>query len=243
MRSFWVIMRRELGAFFLSPVSYVSIVVFLAAAGFTFLVGVLRNEGSATSLYSVLVAGVSFWLTGLITVLSMRSFAEEKRNGTFETLVTAPVTATQIVLGKYFGALMFLGFAVAPLLGSVFILQALSPNPQVQDYGSLFGGVVALALVSLLGLGIGLFFSLLTNSQVMAGTCTFIAIWGVLLIGDGLSSLSRFPADLSRYLSILGHMEELSLGVLDLQPAVLCLSCTVFVLFLAIRVLDSYRWR
>ena len=100
MRNFFTIWHRELAGCFLSPVAYVTMVLFMGAAGGTFMTGVIRNEGSQATLPAILYSSIVMWGTVLVTVISMRLFTEEKRSGTIETLMTAPVTEAAVVLGK-----------------------------------------------------------------------------------------------------------------------------------------------
>src|SRR3989339_1774952 len=120
MRNFFAIWRRELAACFLSPIAYVTMVFFLIASGSTFLVGVIKNVGSNVFLTNLLFASIVMWLTVLISIVSMRLFTEEVRAGTIEMLMTAPVTETEVVLGKYAGAVTFVLCIVAPSVGNIY---------------------------------------------------------------------------------------------------------------------------
>ncbi|MDA0578249.1 MAG: ABC transporter permease, partial [Verrucomicrobia bacterium] len=150
MRRLYAIWRREMTACFLSPVAYVTLVAFLGATGFTFWLAVFRNEGRPEPLAIMLFGSVMFWMPILITVVAMRLFVDEKRAGTIETLLTAPVTEFEIVIGKYLGALTFLLLAVAPTIGYAFIMERLSPAMTVEnmDLGTLLGGGIVTLLVT-----------------------------------------------------------------------------------------------
>jgi len=242
MRNFFTIWSRELTACFLSPVAYVTMVIFLVVSGGTFAMEVFRGEGSTDPLPTMLFAAIVVWLTILITVISMSLFTEEKSSGTMETLMTAPVTEVEVVLGKYAGALMFLLIVTAPAVGNIFILNALSSGIDTVDMGAVAGGCLILILVSALCMSVGLLISLLTQHQIIAAVSCFSAIWFVLMFGQLISALPGGWDELEGYLLTLRHIEVFSLGIVDTRPIVLYFSCTTFLLFAAVRVLESRRW-
>lgn len=244
MRKFLTIWGHEMAACFLSPVAYVLMVVFLGVASATFLLDVVREPAIRGGLATPLYESIIVWLTILVTVVSMRLFAEEKRSGTIETLMTVPVTETQVVLGKYAGALSFLLLVSLPVLGSCFILAAVSPHMTLADidYRALLSGGCILVLVAALLSAVGMLVSLLTRNQVIAAICCFCAVWIVLLCGW---ILSTFPggAVAADYVTITDHIREFSRGAVDTRAIVLYVSVTVFLLFTSVRILESRRWR
>jgi len=133
MRNFLTLWARELAACFLSPVAYVLMVVFLAVTSATFVLEVVQNPVVDQPLTVSLCEAIVVWLTILVTVVCMRLFAEEKRSGTLETLMTVPVTETQIVLGKYAGALSFLLLVTFPVVLTLLLLVVVSPVLQLSD--------------------------------------------------------------------------------------------------------------
>ena len=228
---------------FLSPVAYVTMVLFLAASGGTFMIAVLRNEGGTEPLPLLLFSAVILWLTLLVTVVSMRLFAEEQRSGTIETLMTAPVTDTQVVLGKFGGALSFLLIVALPALGYMYVLAALSPSLARPGPGPVIGGCVVLVLACAFCTSVGLLVSLFTRNQIVAAVCCFTAIWVSLLAGDLLDLLPAVPRQVADVLSATAHIEDFSRGMLDTRPVVFLLSVTALALFAAVKVLESRRWR
>jgi ABC-2 type transport system permease protein len=245
MNNILTLWRREMAAYFFSPLAYVTLVVFLLTTSGTFMVGVLRNIGGNEPLASLLFEAVFLWLPILLTVVSMRLFAEEKRSGTIETLMTAPVTDTQVVLGKYAGALTFILLVGFLSLSPAFILARLSPGIDLVDVdlGSVAGGGAILVLVSALLLAVGLLVSLMTKNQVVSAICTLCAIWLVLMVGWLLSLIPGSPRHLTDYLSITRHIDDFARGSVELSLIVMYLSSTAFVLFSAVRVLESRRWK
>jgi len=245
MNNFFTIWRRELAACFLSPIAYVIMVVFLGASGFTFFLGAVRNVGATDPLASLLVGAIVIWLALLIPVITMRLFAEEKHSGTIETLMTAPVTENEVVIGKYAGALSFLLIVSLPAIASVFILEKFSPGLTVSgiDRGALLGGVIILLLLSVFFTAAGLLISLLTRNQIVSAVCCFVIVWLGLLLGWLVSNLpggAGLPAD---YISATTHIEDFCRGIIDARTIILYVSGTWLLLFSSIRVLESRQLR
>lgn len=245
MRNFLTIWRREFTACFLSPVAYVTMVVFLAVVNGTFFVGVLKNLGSHESLSALLFSAIFLWLPMLITVITMRLFSEEKRVGTLETLLTAPVSEAQVVMGKYFGALSFILTVVAPTVASVFLLERLSPGITLVDVdvGAVSAGCIILVLCGAFFCALGLLMSLLTTNQVISAICCFAAISLTLLLGWLLSSVPGVPKGVADYVSLTSHVEDFARGWVGIGPPVLCLSGTALLLFAAVAILESRQWK
>jgi ABC-2 type transport system permease protein len=245
MSNFLTLWRRELTACFLSPVAYVALVVFPAVADGTFFIAVLKNAGTFEPLTSLLAAAVVLWLPLLVTVVCMRLFAEEKRSGTIEMLMTAPVTETEVVMGKYAGALTFVLLVLIPTLGAVLLLARLSPGITLADVdpGALAGSTLILGLLTAFLVAIGLVVSLLTRNQIVSAICSFAAISVTLMCGWLLSMLPGVGRSLVEYLSATEHIESFAIGTVDARPAVLYATCTAFLLFVAVRLLEARRWR
>jgi ABC-2 type transport system permease protein len=239
-RTLWA---REWAACFLSPIAYVTMVMFLLLSTWTFWSAVERHTGDTAPLAFLWCMSICLWLPVLITVITMRLFAEEQRSGTIETLMTAPVTEWQVVLGKYAGALSFLLVVLAPTVASVLVLYALSPGIRVLDLGGLAGAVLILLLVSLLCTALGLMFSVFTKNQIIAAITCFCGIVFPLLTGYFVKLLPFGSDRLVDYLWIENHLEDFSRGSVDIRTVALYLSATLFVLFLSVRVLESRKWR
>lgn len=243
MRSFFTIWCKELAGSFLSPVAYVTMVLFLVASSATFMLGVVRNENSAATLPALLFASIMIWLSVLITVISMRLFTEEKQSGTIEPLMTAPVTEAAVVLGKYAGAMTFMIIVTLPVIGCLYILARMSPAITYVDHYSVITGYGIVLLISSLCVAIGLLISLTTKNQIVAAICCFCAVWLVLLVGWFVSNLPINAENIVGYLSAEDHMDNFCRGIVDTRPIVLYLSSTFFMLFVSVRVFESRRWR
>lgn len=247
MSPFFTLWRRELDAFFLSPIAYVMTVFFLVVEGFSFwfLARVLTLGHAGVPVMSQLFSSLFFWIPFLVIVpvLSMRLFAEEKRSGTIETLMTAPVTDLQVVGAKLAGVFTFYVMMWLPTLPYGFILRAFSSDSAPFDLGPLLGGYVGVFLLGLFCLSIGVFCSALTRNQIVSAIMSF-SILLLFFFAGFLHFLNVHPwiKEVSGYGSAALHMMEWSRGAFDTRPAVFYLSSTVFMVFCTLRVLETRRW-
>ena len=245
MRNFLTIWRREMAAYFLSPVAYVTFVAYLAASAATFMVGVLQNAGSTVVLSNLLFDALFLWLPVLLTVVSMRLFAEEKRSGTIEMLMTAPVTEQEVVFGKFAGAFTSVLTVLLPAVGTIFLLDAICPGISLRDVdpGAIAGGSLILILAAAFFLALGLLISLTTRSQIAAAISTLSLIWLLLMGGWLFSLIPGSPPHVTDYLSMTRNISDFAQGMLDLRPVILYLTGTGLLLFISVRILESERWK
>jgi ABC-2 type transport system permease protein len=184
------------------------------------------------------MAVVALFVTPMLT---MRLFAEEKKQGTLELLATAPITPLQIILGKFLGALSLYALMLLAGLANFALLWRYATVPP--EWKPVATGALALLLVGACFIALGLFVSTLTRNQIVAGTLTFGLLLGFWILG-WLDQPTAGPAvKVLAYLGLLTHLEELMKGVLDLKDIVFYLSFTVFGLFLAHQSMESQRWR
>lgn len=242
MRKCLTIVRRELSSLFLSPVAYVTAVVFVAASAWTFLQAVETKVGSDDAIVLIEVVAILLWVPILVTVVCMRLLAEEKRSGTLETLMTAPVTETAVVLGKYISALLFVWLVLVPAMTSVHWLAYVSPGIEGVDHYSVAGGAVILGLVTACCVSVGLLASLLTRNQIVAAICCFAAICVPFFVKPLVAALPFVRDGVVEYVSLETHVMGFASGGLSLQVGVLYLSVTALMLFASIRILESRRW-
>ena len=243
MRNFFTIWRRELTAYFLSPIAYVTIVIFLSMGGWVFLQAAIAKTGVIESLAVLLFMSILFWLPPLTTVIAMRLFAEEKRMGTIETLMTAPVTDVEIVLGKYAGALSFLLITVLPAASFIYMLTAISPGQNPIDSGGMLGGCLVVVLLSMTAVAIGLMVSILTKNQIVAAICIFCAVCVPFFLKQMASVLPGASDRVLDFLSIESHILDFARGSVNTRVIVLYLSTTVFLLFVSVKLLEIRRWK
>jgi len=242
VRNVLAIWRREVSSCLLSPVAYATMIAFLLLVGATFVSALVRHAGTTETPGTLLFSSVVLWLTLLVAVVSMRLFAEENRSGTLETLMTAPVTESQVVLGKYAGGLTFLLLAVAPTVAYLFVLRAMNPAMGPVDLGALGGGAGFVVLIAGFCLSVGLVISILTRNQIIAAICCFCAVWLVLLFGWLAGSLPVGAGEIAARYDAMQHLSDFTQGIIDSRAVVLYASATVFVLFVAVRLLEWRRW-
>ncbi len=253
MRNIWTIARRELYAYFVSPIAWVLLTIF------AFLSGVFAYDLSALFVRQSLesqMSGQSFPMNlneqiiaplfsniaviglFLIPLVTMRLFAEEKRQGTIELLVTSPVHDLEIVLGKWLSAVLMYGALLVVLLVDISFVFAYG-NP---DWKPIATGFLGLLLFGACLLAIGTFVSTLTKNQIVAGAICFAV--SLLLWIASWSSFSSSPiAQFFYQLSIVSHLDSFSRGVIDTKDVIYYLSMIFFGLFLTSRALESLRWR
>jgi ABC-2 type transport system permease protein len=238
---------RELKAFWYSPIAYVVGSLFLLLQGFVFwlLLAVLndpRVDPAFTFTQFFFGGNFYFWFCALTIcpLLTMRTFSEEKRTGSIEFLLTAPVTDLEVVLAKFLGA--WTAYIMLWLFTAIYFV-VLRTFTSV-DWGAVATGYLGTWLLGGVLLAIGILASSLTRNQVIAAVLSFVAI--LLLFSVGILDVFIKDPETSRilsYLSIMDHLRDFSKGVLDTRPAVFYLSVTTVALFLTGRVINSPRWR
>jgi ABC-2 type transport system permease protein len=219
-------------------------VMYMATTGFLFLSALNSHARENVSAETLFFVSLFFGLPVLVTVISMRLFAEEKRMGTLETLMTLPISETQVVLGKAAGAVTFLFLVTLPPMADLFVVAALSPSIGVPDAACLAGGYLGVLLIGAFSTSIGMFVSMLTRNQIVAAICCFCAIVVPLFLKPLVSLLPVAGGwRAAEFVSVETHLMELSRGLLDTRTLVLYASATAVVLFAAVRVLEVRRWK
>lgn len=245
MRNVISLARREILAYFGSPVAYIAIAVFLLLLGvvFFFRIPFLLPKEDFFEAREATLRPLFEWMVFLFTIIlpaiSMRLLAEERKLGTLELLLTLPLTETEVVLGKFLGALGFLGVAAALTLPYPLLVLALgSPDP-----GPLVGGYFGVLLVGAAYLAVGLLTSAWTQSQITA-FLTAIALCAALTFVDRLPEAVGLPAlEAARMMSFHHHFQSIARGVLDTRDLVFFLSVVVGALALAGHSLESRKWK
>jgi ABC-2 type transport system permease protein len=169
----------------------------------------------------------------------MRSFAEERRSGTIEALMTAPVTPSAVVLGKYAAVLATYALIWAPTVLYVLILR----KTGVVDWAAVGASYLGLLGVGGAYLALGLLMSAMSKSQLVALLLTVGVLFGLFILGIGEYIFEPGPLqELSAHVSMASQMEEFSRGLIDLRRVVFDLSLSASSLFVTVRVVDSWRW-
>jgi ABC-2 type transport system permease protein len=246
-----IIARRELAAYFLTPVSYLILTLFLLVEGYSFwlFLSLLNaRSGQHGAVLQYLFGGtILFWLfiMFLASVITMRLIAEERRAGTLESLQTAPIGDASIIVGKFLGAFAFYASLWLPTLAYVLVLVALAPAGAAPDLGPVASGYLGTLLVSSSALALGLLFSTVTRNQILAAVLSFVTLAMLLLVGalgETLLHGTRWQP-LFEYGDLFRHMEELGRGIVDSRRIVYHLSIVVVALFTATRALAGKRGR
>jgi len=239
MRNVPTMAQRELGAYFLSPIAYAVIAMFLFSSGLAFGLGTFTPGGEA-SLRSLFDFWIILILVFVLPMLTMRLVSDELRVGTIETLMTAPITEIEVVLGKFCGAFAFYLILLAALLLYPLILKM---------YGSvdsklLLCNYLGLLLVGGLYISVGLFFSSCTKHQVIAVLLSFALLALMTFASHALAQqVEGWPRVLLQQLSIRSHFHDFVRGMLDLNHVVFFLTTTAFFLFVTVKRLEMRRWQ
>ena len=261
MKGTYAVFRKEMSLYFVSPIAYVAAGAFLFLAGI-FFQGILAEatEYSMRAAMQAMQFGTPFQIdvpgevmrgffgvTGtlllfIIPMLTMGTYAEERRRGTMELLMTSPITDLEIVLGKYLAAVvLFLIMLLPTALQMVILFRASDPVP---PWRLLVCGYMGIILLGGSLLAIGQFLSSLTESQLVAGILTFLAflmLWVMdFVVRGGSGSVAEA---VGQYLSILRHLNDFIRGVVDSSNLIYYASLIFLGLFLTMRSLDSMRWR
>src|SRR3954468_2647484 len=250
MRKFFVLLLREVRSYFYSPIAYIVLVFFLLVSGvdFYFQLAFMNQRQVQYSVQEAFFNSVFFWFAFVLIfpLITMRLFSEEFKMGTIEPLVTAPVRDWQIVLSKFFGAVVFYVILWIPTLLYFAIFQKITHQPAAGSPGAYWGSYLMLLLLGMFYLSVGCLASVLTRNQIIAAVISFCAITLLFFLGliqFILLDVSSETRDLLGYFSAIEHMGTFSRGVIDTRPIVLYLSMTIVMLVLTHQAFQSRKWR
>ncbi|MDZ7262349.1 MAG: ABC transporter permease [candidate division KSB1 bacterium] len=259
MKNYLAILERELKSYFVSPIAYVVIALFLAISGIFFYL-ILSNfvemcfrANMQAQYYRMappkmnvnmmairpMFHNMSLFALFWIPLITMKLYSEEKKSGTLELLLTSPITNLQTLLGKFSAALVI--FIIMLALTFLYqILIIIYGNPEL---GPIFSGYLGLFLMGICYIGIGLLFSTLTENQIIAG----ISSMAVILIFWAIGWVSGFTSpSLGKILtnfSLIEHFDDFAKGVIDTKHIIFYLSFAFMTLFLSYVSIESARWR
>jgi ABC-2 type transport system permease protein len=260
MRSLYAIYRKEMGHYFVSPVAYVVVGVFLILCGFFFdqiLNAFIQNSlaaemqslrfgvppdidvpGQVMRTFFDLISSLVLFFTPILT---MGIFSEERKRGTIELLMTSPVTETQIVMGKFLAELsLFIIMLLPTALYIIFMYFHSDPRP---PWSLMLVGYFGVLLLGAALLALGSFISSLTESQIIAAVLTFGAFLMLWVIGSGAGGGDSTFGQILQYLSVIRHYDDFARGIIDTSALVYYVSFFAFFIFLTVRSIDSIRWR
>ena len=240
MKNISHIFGREMKAYFLSPVAYVVLIVFVLLTGYFFAIyfdWASRNQGEANM--RVVFLNVSITMLFLAPLMTMRLFAEEKRTGTIEILLTGPVTDAEVVIGKFTASfVLFLIMLALTFTCPLFLLIYGTP-----DILPIAVGYLGLLLLGAAFLSLGVVTSAITRNQIIAAIISFVILLGLWIIGWMSSSVGSQLGKVLSFISLVEHFEDFSKGVLDTKHVIYYVSFASFCLFLATKMIQSAKWR
>jgi ABC-2 type transport system permease protein len=236
-----IVFRREVGQYLTSPFAY------LIAAAVLLLTGILFNRDLSVAMTiraadpALVPAVLSFAMIFFAPLLTMRLFAEERREGTLELLLTAPVSEGSIVFGKFLGAWFYFSVLLALTFLYQFVLFAITQP----DLGHAVCAYIGIWLYGGATLAVGMFFSALTESQIIAAFLSMVMLM-ILWLGDQAGDLiaNIDVARVARTLSLQGHFStSFATGLLRAEDVAFFAGVIAVMLFVTIRVIESNRWR
>jgi ABC-2 type transport system permease protein len=248
VKHFFTLLSHEIRMLLVSPGTYIAATAFLGFMGFIF-VDILENYSTAPQDASPAQVFFSlFWFPVffMVPLLTMKCLAEERRLGTIETLLTTPVTTTEVVLGK-FGAAYFLYMVLwGSTDGLFYILKKFASDPRLLDPGPLAGGYIFIAISGLLFIAIGVFTSSLSRSQAVAGILSLVLLAALIIGGNYLGKVSfldreglRPLKDAVDYAQVFSHYDDFTRGVIDTRQVLFYLSGTVLMLIFSIFAVEA----
>jgi len=258
MKNALTVAGKELRSYFVSPIAYVVLTGFLLLAGWFFfnllarfnfmlqIYSAFRNNPEALARLNLnelvigpLLHNLSVVLVILIPVITMRSFAEEKRSGTYELLLTSPLSIAEIVAGKFLGAVAFLLIMLG--LTAVYpIILLMYGNPEM---GIIAAGYLGLLLLAITFATVGLLTSSLTDNQIIAAVSCLVVLLLLYVIAWPADTAGPTMGAVLKYLSLTEHFGEMVKGIIDTRDVVYFCTVIVLSLFLTQRSVESLRWR
>ncbi len=251
----WPIFKKEMRLYFTSPVAYVVLTIFLLIAGYFFYnifafftlasmqsamnPAMARDMNVTDSVLRPLFSNISVILLLLMPLITMRLFAEERRSGTIELLLTYPVRDGAVLVGKYLAALAL----YALMLALTLLYPAIVVYFARLEWGPLMTGYVGLLLMGATFIAVGVFASSLTENQIVASITTFGILLIMWIIGWSADSVGGPWGKVLQHLSILERNDNFAKGVLDTKDIVYYVNFIALALLLTLRSLEARRWK
>ncbi|MCX6111961.1 MAG: ABC transporter permease [Proteobacteria bacterium] len=254
MKKSCVIARKDFKTYFISPIGYLFLSSFLLIIGFMFyqrliyfvrqsLIGsqmgqplnITLNDAVIKPLYGT----INLLFLFLVPMITMRLIAEEKKQRTIELLLTYPITSTQLITGKFLSAMFLIALTLACTLTYPLILY-IGGNP---DMGQIFTMYIGLVLLSACYVSVGVFWSSLTENQIIAAVLTFVSLLFLWIIDWAAQNVGQFMSSVLYYLSIMRHFESFGEGTISLKDTVYYISFCTFALYLSYLGIEARNWK
>lgn len=238
------LLLREIKSFFGSPIGYLVIAIFLLLNGLFLWVfeGEFNILNSGFADLSPFFTVAPWILIFLIPAVTMRSFSDEKKQGTIELLFTKPLSVWEIVNGKFFGALILIVLALLPTIVYVFVISSLGSPPGNIDMGSTLGSYFGLLFLVAGYTSVGIFTSTLSDNQIVA---FIVSVFLCFVLYYGFEGLASLAGNLDNFVSSLGmdyHFKSMGRGVIDTRDIIYFVSITILFLSLTVYKLKSIKW-
>ncbi len=250
MQAFVALVRRELGSFFKAWTGYIIIagVAFLLGVGFWSMLEAFNSESTPVPLTRLFFQAPYFWaiLVFVAPLITMRSFAQEKSSGTYETLMTTPVGDAQVVLAKFTSALLFYLLAWLPLLVCIGVVRYYSKDPNSLDLVTLSTTYLGVGLIGCVYLSIGIFASTMTRSQIISFMISLafgLTLLAMSVLSSTFATKTGWLAQVIAHMALVEYMHDFAQGIVDSRPVILYLTLTMFFLFLSWKSVESRRWK
>jgi ABC-2 type transport system permease protein len=251
MRNVLAIAGKELRGYFASPIAYIVLGLFALVFGWFFYVPLAffnrqsMQMGGAANVQQMLLtpmfANATVVMLFLLPAITMRTYSEEKRSGTIELLLTSPITDSQIILGKFIGAMgLYVTMLAVTLVHIAIVYLFTDPNP---DWKPIATSYLGLILMGGCFISVGLLISSLTKNQVVAAVATFVVflmLWVINWIGTFVGPTTQ---SVLNQMSLTDHFDDFSRGVIDTKHLVFYISFICLGLFLTAKSVDTERWR
>lgn len=236
MKGIATIWRKEMQAYFLSPMAYVFMGLFLAGGGLFF---IRYNLMAMSADFAAVLSNMAILFLFAVPVLTMRLFSEERRNKTDQLLLTSPVSVTSVVLGKYFAALTMFACTLVVMLIYVAVLYIFG-NP---SGGEIFAAYLGFALLGAALIALGMFMSSMMENQVTTAFATLGVMLALYLMNMLISQLDiPWVITILKWLSVFSRFATFYQGMLTPAPIVYYLSFAALFVFLTVRAVEKRRW-
>lgn len=249
MRTLYILFKKELTHFLISPFGWIffSVVIFMQGMSLSTALEYYQSGPVEKNLLFTILHTPNFWFYFLFIfpLITMRSFADEERTGTLEGLLTAPVKTTQVVISKYLAIFTYYSLLWLPLLLHLKLFAAITGQPAPVETGHILGSYFILYLAGAFFTAIGCLTSALTSSQIIAGIISMFTIVMIFFLGyvPALFGDSFQGAAIFHYISIQEHLAYFTQGLIDLRTVIYYISLTFFTLMLTHQVVDYRRWK
>jgi len=273
MRAVLALLRREVVHYFTTPIAYVVLVIFAILGGWFYCMGYLMPFADYCERYPVILmqmeqnpmmamnkpptpnfselvvpslfGTLSIVLIFLVPLLTMRSIAEEKREGTIELLYTYPIGDFQVVLAKYLAAVVVFGFIVLQVVIYLLVPDILSEQGGIVEWKPAFSALMGFFLMGCASIALGFIFSALTENQIVSAALTFALLLFLWVVGWAVQSdqIEGWVKAIAERVSLTNRSEDLYKGLINLSDIVFFACVTVGSLFVTMRALESHRWR